>query len=129
MLLSLGAMFQSNKIKLLRRWLQTAAAMQACWLISGPTSAAPPVQRASTNQIILARARALFTAGHVLEARRIVEPLCNRPDSSAAMYCLLAETYIDDYAQNSKDSTKIETILRTAIKIDPTYSLTYKDLA
>lgn len=93
------------------------------------SSNAAPDPVALHNRALLARAQALYSGGHVLEARRIVEPLCFHKESTAPMYCLFAETYIDDYSQNPADSKKIETILQAAVKADPSYSQCYKDLA
>jgi tetratricopeptide (TPR) repeat protein len=99
-------------------------------LLLGPGALATrPDPVALHNQAVTARARALITGGHTLEARRLIEPLCFTRDTTAPMYCLLAETYIDDFSQNPSDSKKIEMILQAAIKADPSFSLAYKDMA
>lgn len=101
-----------------------------CGLIFAQAAiAARPDPVTRHNQAVLKQARMFYEFGHTAEARRLIEPLCFCKETTAPMYCLLAEAYIDDYSQNPSDSKKIVSILQAAIKLDPSSSVAYKDMA
>jgi tetratricopeptide (TPR) repeat protein len=119
----------SRTIANLFRCLPVAATCFYACKIDQAAFAARPDPVAMHNKNVMYRAHMAFDGRRLTQARQLVEPLCFRPDSTADMYCLLAECYMDDYQQNSADFARVESVLRAAIKADPSYSQAYKDMA
>lgn len=74
-------------------------------------------------------ARQLIYDGHNEDARRLIAPLCHKPDTTAEMYCILVSTYLDDPEQDPKANKEIEECLKLAMKIRPEDGEAYRLMA
>jgi tetratricopeptide (TPR) repeat protein len=74
-------------------------------------------------------AQHLIVNEHILDGRRILLPLCHRPETTARMYTLLARTYIEDPEQDSKMNGEIERDLKMAMSMDPNDGMSFRWMA
>jgi len=68
----------------------------------------------------------LVKGHHVIDARRLLEPACRRPDSTCLMHCLLAKAYMDDPDLDPKVVKRVDSELQTAIKLNPSSGYAYR---
>ncbi len=85
--------------------------------------------REYTDKQRIKLARQLIYDGHHEDARRLMAPLCHKPDTTAEMYCILASTYLDDPEQDPKANKEIENCLNLAIKLKPEAGEPYSIMA
>ncbi|MBU6452553.1 MAG: tetratricopeptide repeat protein [Cyanobacteria bacterium REEB67] len=74
-------------------------------------------------------AQHLIVNEHILDGRRILIPLCHRPETTARMYTLLARTYIEDPEQDPKMNGEIERDLKMAMSLDPNDGMSFRWMA
>jgi len=92
------------------------------------TTAGPRSRIETTAQIEKLGAH-LVSGHHVIDARRLLEPACSRPNSTSTMHCLLAKAYMDDLEQDPKVLKRVDGELQTAIKLDPENGFAYRVMA